>query len=125
MLQQYTGGTVTTDDRVRSIASSERCERRFVVDGAIIVCSKMTDGVSPARMIATNGTGRIVQGEMELAHTDIEFEPLFTNCMTSEEEECCPDIEGYWENFDTMNFAGGGYGLLEENCFTSSLRHIR
>jgi len=79
----------------------------------------MEDEESQSKMKKTDPTtGKMIQGALELTHTDIEFEPLFTKCRFCEDETCEPEIEDEeWVDYDESSSSNGGYGLLREKSF--------
>ena len=95
-------------------SSAGGCER-FAVEGALVVCTEMFEGVSQSQM--TPASGIIVNGANELIHTDVEFEPKFEKCR-HDYEDCEPDIEGgEWHDYNDGNESNGGYGILEGQSF--------
>ena len=107
-------------NRINAAANSAGDCERFAVEGALVVCTQMFEGMSQSQMIPASGI--MVNGAYELIHTDIEFEPKFEKCRY-DYEDCEPDIEnGEWYDSSSGNQSNGGNGILEERSFMVCLK---
>jgi len=66
--------------------------KSFVVEGATVVCTQMSNGKSESKMKKTDTSrGVMMQGSYRLTHKDIEFYPKFERCKYCG-EKCEPEI---------------------------------
>lgn len=109
------GGFTTEDikDASQGDGSDSLC-----VEGAKVMCTSCSGDTSNSCMKKTGDASITMQGAPELNNKDIEFEPLFTKCIYSDDEKCKPEIENNeWQDYDEMRKCGDGYALIREQSY--------